>query len=49
MLLNHIKEYLIKDKCELLFAWTSTNSLDWYCRNDFYNEKELLQCDLMGE
>lgn len=49
MLLNYIKEYLIKEKCELLFAWASTNSVDWYCRNEFYNEKELMQCDLIGE
>ena len=48
-LLKSIKDYMIDKKCELIFAWASTNSVNWYCRNDFYNEKELLQCDLIGE
>lgn len=48
-LLNYIKEYMIEEKCELIFAWTSTNSIDWYLRNAFYNDNELLQCQLIDD
>ena len=44
-----IKDYLKNIKCELIFAWSSDNSVKWYVRNDFYQENEVFECNLMGE
>ena len=48
-MLNHIKEYLKNLNCELIFVWPSDNSIEWYNRNDFSNENEIMECILMNE
>ena len=48
-MLNYIKEYLKKINCELIFAWPSDNSIEWYNRNGFTNENEIMECILMDE
>ena len=48
-LLNFIKNDLTNKKCELLFAWPSDNSVDWYKRNGFQEENEILECLLCEE
>jgi ribosomal protein S18 acetylase RimI-like enzyme len=48
-LLTFIKEYAIKQKCELLFVWPSDKSVSWYERNGFTNENEIYECGLLGE
>lgn len=40
-LLTYVKEYLAKEDCELIFVWPSENSINWYARNDFKQEKEI--------
>lgn len=47
-LLTYIKEYLQKEKCELLFAWPSDNSVNWYKRNGFCDKNEIFEC-VLGE
>lgn len=42
-LLNYIKEYLAKEKCELIFVWPSDNSISWYKRNGFNEENEIFE------
>ncbi len=48
-LLNYIKEYLIEQKCELIFVWPSDNSINWYKKNNFSEENEIFECILMDE
>ena len=48
-LLGYIKEQLAKERCELLFVWPSSKSVDWYCRNGFRSENEIMECGLIGE
>lgn len=48
-LLIFIKDYAIKQKCELLFVWPSDKSVSWYERNGFTKENEIYQCGLLGE
>lgn len=43
-LLTYIKEYLSEIKCELTITWPSENSIDWYLRNDFIEENEVMVC-----
>lgn len=45
-LLEYVKEYLSKEKCELIFAWPSENSVNWYQRNGFCKENEVFECVL---
>ena len=45
-LLTFIKEYLAKEECELIFAWPSEKSVNWYIRNDFKQENEIFECSL---
>lgn len=45
-LLQAIKERLAKEHCEMLFAWPSANSVNWYLRNGFCAENEMLECEL---
>ena len=47
-MLKYIKEQLAKENCELLFVWPSAKSVNWYCRNGFYSENEIMECDLVG-
>ena len=48
-LITYIKEYAYENKCELLFVWPSEKSVDWYCRNGFSSENEILECALREE
>lgn len=48
-LLTFIKDYALKEKCELLFVWPSSKSVSWYEKNGFKNENEILECILMDE
>ena len=48
-LLTYIKDYLAKEKCELMFAWPSENSVNWYSRNGFCQENEIFECTLGEE
>lgn len=48
LLLGHIKNYLTDRKCELVFAWPSDNSVNWYERNGFLQNGEIHQC-VLGE
>lgn len=45
-LLSYIKKYLSEQKCELLFAWPSEKSVDWYIRNEFLKDNEIFECCL---
>ena len=48
-LLKYIKEQLVKEECELLFVWPSDKSVNWYGKNGFRSENEIMQCDLADE
>lgn len=48
-LLAHIKHTLTERQCELVFAWPSDNSVNWYERNGFLSDSEMRQCVLTGE
>ena len=48
-MMNYIKSYLIEKKCELLFAWSSDNSIAWYQRNGFNGDNEIFECPLCEE
>ena len=48
-ILNYIKNDLIDKKCELLFAWPSDNSVNWYNRNNFSSDNDIVQCLLTEE
>ena len=48
-LLTHIKGYLEKQNCELLFVWPSEKSRNWYERNGFCRENEIIECELGEE
>lgn len=47
--LNYIKEFLLKEKCELMIVWPSDNSIKWYEKNGFSKESEIMECILMDE
>ena len=47
--LNYIKDFLIKEKCELLFVWPSDNSINYYENNGFKSDNEIMECLLMDE
>ena len=48
-LLSSIKKYLITQNCEMLFVWPSQNSVNWYTRNGFTSQNEMLEYNLFGE
>ena len=48
-LLKYIKNYLKDIKCELIFAWPSDNSINWYKKNDFKEDNDIMECILMDE
>lgn len=48
-LITYIKRYLTEQKCELIFVWPSEKSVNWYSRNGFLEENEILQCGLTEE
>lgn len=43
-LLQYIKDYLKECDCELAIVWPSHNSVEWYKRNGFCSENEILEC-----
>ena len=45
-LLTYIKDCLAKEDCELIFAWPSVNSVNWYLRNDFIRQNEMFECSV---
>lgn len=45
-LMQHIKSELAKENCELIFAWPSEKSMNWYKRMGFTSDEELLVCNL---
>ena len=45
-LLSYIKNYLKEKGCELIFVWPSDNSVNWYQRNGFNAENEIMECEL---
>ncbi len=48
-LLTYIKDFLSKEKCELIFAWPSKKSTNWYNKNGFCSENEIVECELIKE
>ena len=48
-LMQHIQTELAKENCELIFAWPSEKSMNWYKRMGFSSDDELLVCDLMED
>lgn len=48
-LLNYTKQYLTERQCELIFAWPSDNSVNWYKRNGFIEENKIFECPLCEE
>lgn len=45
-LMQHIQTELTKENCELIFAWPSEKSTNWYKRMDFSSDDALLVCAL---
>ena len=45
-LLNYVKMYLSQNGCELMFAWPSENSVNWYLKNGFSSDNEIFECKL---
>ena len=45
-LLSYIKNYLKEKGCELIFVWPSDNSVNWYSRNGFKSENDIMECEL---
>lgn len=45
-LLSYIKNYLRNKGCELMIVWPSDNSINWYLRNGFNSENDVLECEL---
>ncbi|MBD5085306.1 MAG: GNAT family N-acetyltransferase [Clostridiales bacterium] len=45
-LLSYIKNYLRDKGCELIIVWPSDNSINWYLRNGFNSENDVLECEL---
>lgn len=44
-LLSYIKDYLKEKGCELIFVWPSDNSVNWYLRNEFKSENDIMECE----
>lgn len=45
-LLSYIKNYLKEKGCELIIVWPSDNSVNWYLRNGFTLENDVMECEL---
>ena len=45
-LLSYIKNYFRDKGCELIIVWPSDNSINWYLRNGFNAENDVLECEL---
>ena len=44
--LDYVKSYLSSIKCELVFAWPSENSEEWYKSHGFSDTNEIFECRL---
>lgn len=44
-LLSYIKSYLKEKGCELIFVWPSDNSVNWYLKNGFKSENDIMECE----
>ena len=42
-LLSFIKNFLKEKGCELIFVWPSDNSVNWYIRNEFKTENDIME------
>ena len=40
---NH---YLKQNRCENIIVWPSDKAIEWYVRNEFKSENEILECEL---
>ncbi len=40
------KNYLKQNRCENIIVWPSDKAIDWYTRNGFKSENEILECEL---
>ena len=38
--------YLKQNRCENIIVWPSDKAIDWYTRNGFKSENEILECEL---
>ena len=45
-LLDYVKNYLSSINCELVFAWPSENSAEWYKSHGFSDTNEIFECRL---
>lgn len=45
-MLSYIKNYLKQNRCENIIVWPSDKAIDWYVRNEFKSENEILECEL---
>ena len=45
-LLDYVKKYLSSINCELVFAWPSENSAEWYKSHGFSDTNEFFECRL---
>lgn len=45
-LLDYVKKYLSSINCELVFAWPSGNSTEWYKSHGFSDTNEIFECRL---
>lgn len=45
-MLFYIKNYLKQNRCENIIVWPSDKAIDWYARNGFKSENEILECEL---
>ena len=45
-ILSYIKNYLKQNRCENIIVWPSDKAIDWYTRNGFKSENEILECEL---
>ena len=45
-MLSYIKNYLKQNRCENIIVWPSDKAIEWYVRNEFKSENEILECEL---
>lgn len=45
-LLDYVKNYLSSINCELVFAWPSKKSAEWYKSHGFSDNNEIFECRL---
>ena len=45
-LLSYVKNFLKEKGCELVIVWPSDNSINWYLKNGFDSENDVMECEL---